>query len=105
MPAVHLDMYLTSLQSDGRKGHDSPRAWRNTSAHRDPGRRQVLSSVEHPEMSKWAVILLLVPLFDFDQATVGAFDFLQYLLCVWILFAICALMRKICSFDVLTNAR
>jgi hypothetical protein len=73
--------------------------------YRDPSRRQVLSSVEQPEMSKWAVILLLLPLFDFNQTMVGPFDFLQYLLCVWILFALCALMRTICSFDVLTNTR
>jgi hypothetical protein len=56
-------------------------------------------------MSKWAVILLLVPLFDFNQAMVGAFDFQQYLLCVWILFAMCLLTHKTCSFDVLPNAR
>jgi hypothetical protein len=75
--------------------------------YRDPSRRQVLSSVEQPEMSKRAVILLLVhhPLSDLNQTTVGSFDFLQYLLCVWILFALCALMCKICSFDVLTNTR
>jgi hypothetical protein len=55
-------------------------------------------------MSKWAVMWLLVPdpLFDFNQTIVGPFDFLQYLLCVWILFAMCALLRKFRSFDVLT---
>jgi hypothetical protein len=76
-------------------------------ADRDPSRRQVLSSVEQPEMSKRAAILLLVhhPLSHLNQTTVGSFDFLQYLLCVWILFALCALMRTICSFDVLTNTR
>jgi hypothetical protein len=68
---------------------------------RDP----VLSSVEQPKMSKWAVIWLLFhrPLFDFSQTIVGPFDFLQYLFCVWILFSMCALLRKFRSFDVLTQ--
>jgi hypothetical protein len=67
--------------------------------------RSSLSSVEQPEMSKWPVIGLLVhrPLFDFSQTIVGAFDFLQYLLCVWILFSMCALLRKFRSFHVLTQ--
>ena len=49
----------------------------------------VLPSVEQPEMSKLAVIWLLVdrPLFDFNQPIVGPFDFLQYLLCVGTSFA------------------
>ena len=48
-------------------------------------------------MSKRAIILLLVhhPHFDFNQTIVGPFDFLQYLLCVWISFALCAVTRKI----------
>jgi hypothetical protein len=56
-------------------------------------------------MGKWAVMWLPVPhpLFDFNQTIVGSFDFLQYLLCVWILFAMCALLRKFRSFDVLTQ--
>jgi hypothetical protein len=64
-----------------------------------------LSSVEHPEMGKWAVMWLPVPhpLFDFNQTIVGSFDFLQYLLCIWILFALCALLRKLHSFNVLTQ--
>jgi hypothetical protein len=58
-------------------------------------------------MSKRAIILLQVhhPLFDFNQTIVGPFDFLQYLLCVWISFALCAVTRKFRSFDVLTNTR
>jgi hypothetical protein len=62
-------------------------------------------TVEQSEMSKWAVILLLVhrPFFDFNQAMVGPFDFLQYLLCVWISFALCAVTRKFRSFDVFTK--
>jgi hypothetical protein len=65
---------------------------------------EALSSVEQPEMSKWAVIWLLIlrPLFDFSQTIVGPFDFLQYLLCVRILFALGALLRKFPSFDVPT---
>src|SRR5947199_8454150 len=57
-------------------------------------------------MSKWAVILspFRPPHFVFKQTIVGAFDFLPYLLCVCILFAMCAFMRKICSFDVFTNS-
>ena len=52
-------------------------------------------------------MLLLVrrPFFDFDQTMVGPFDFLKYLLCVWISFALCALTRKIRSFDVLTKTQ
>jgi len=67
-------------------------------------RSKALSSVEQPEMSKWAVIWLLIlrPLFDFSQTIVGPFDFLQYLLCVRILFALGALLRKFPSFDVPT---
>jgi hypothetical protein len=38
-----------------------------------------------------------------SQTIVGPFDFLQYLLCVWILFVMCALLRKFRSFDVLTQ--
>jgi hypothetical protein len=58
-------------------------------------------------MSKWAIILLLVHrlLFDFNQTIVGPFNFLQYLLYAWISFALCALMRKIRSFDVLTKVQ
>jgi hypothetical protein len=68
--------------------------------------RPRISTVEQPEMSKWTVILLLVhhPLFDFNQTIVGPFDFLQYLLCVWISFVLCAVTRKFRSFDVLTKA-
>ena len=64
-------------------------------------------TVEQPEMRKWAVILLLIdrPFFDFNQTMVEPFDFLQYLLCVWIAFALSALTRKICSFDVLTKSQ
>jgi hypothetical protein len=71
---------------------------------RASGRRQVLTSVEQPEVRKWAVLLLVHrPLFDFNQTIVRPFDFLQYLLYVGILFAICALTRTIRSFDVLTK--
>src|SRR5262249_2101331 len=79
-----------------RRGHD-------VLAH---GRPRIVT-VEQPEMSKWAVIWLLVhhPLFDFNQTIVGPFDFLQYLLCVWVSFAVCALTRTIRSFDVLTKAQ
>ena len=45
------------------------------------------------------------PLFYFNQTIVGPFDVLQHLLCAWISFALCALMRKIRSFDVLTKAQ
>jgi hypothetical protein len=64
-----------------------------------------LSSVEQPEMRKWAVILLLLPFFHFNQTTVGSLDFLQYVLCMGISFALCALMRQIRSFDVLTKVQ
>src|SRR5262249_29781640 len=66
-----------------------------------------IAPFEQPEMSKWAVILLLVhhPLFYFNQTIVGPFDILQHLLCAWISFALCALMRKIRSCDVLTKAQ
>jgi hypothetical protein len=69
--------------------------------------RPRIVTVEQPEMSKWAVILLLVhrPFFDFNQTMVGPFDFLQYFLCVWISFALCALALKNRSFDVLTKAQ
>ena len=69
------------------------------------GRSRHLSSVKQPEMSKWTVILLLVrhPLFHFNQTMVGPLDFLQYLLCVRILFAMCALPRTFSGFDVLTQ--
>ena len=52
-------------------------------------------------------MLLLVhrPFFDFNQTMVGPFDFMQYLCCVWISFALCALTRKVRSFDVLTKAQ
>jgi hypothetical protein len=45
-----------------------------------PGPRSVTQS----EMSKWAVILLLVhrSFFDFNQTTIVPFNFLQHLLCV-----------------------
>src|SRR5262249_31397785 len=81
-----------------RKGHD-------VLAHDET--RPCIVTVEQPEMSKRTVILLLVhrPFFDFNQTMVGQFDFLQYLLCVWISFALSALMRKIRSFDVLTKAQ
>jgi hypothetical protein len=64
-----------------------------------------LSSTEHPEMDKWAGTWFLVfhPLFDFKQTMVGPFNFLQYLLCVWIFFAMCASLRTFRSFDVLTH--
>jgi hypothetical protein len=64
-------------------------------------------SVEQPEMSKLAVIWLLVhrPLFELNQTIVGPFDFLQYLLCVWILFGMYALLHKFRSFDVLTQTQ
>ena len=65
-----------------------------------------LSSVEHPEMSKWAAVMWLLvphPLFDSNQTIVGPFDFLQYLLCVWILFRYLR-VAGFRSFDVLTNA-
>jgi hypothetical protein len=67
--------------------------------------RPRIATVEQPEMSKWTVILLLVhhPRFDFNQTIVGPFDFLQYLLCVGTSFAVCALTRKLRSFDVLTK--
>src|SRR5262245_13222733 len=57
-------------------------------------------------MSNWTIILLLVhhPLFDFDQTIVGPFDFVQYLLCLSVSFAHCAVTRTFGSFDVLTNA-
>ena len=53
-------------------------------------------AIEQPEMSKWTVILLLVhhPLFDFNQTMVGPFDFMQYLLCLWVWFALCAVTRN-----------
>ena len=56
-------------------------------------------------MGKWAVMWLLVPhpLFGFNQTIVGPFDFLQYLLCVSVSFAVCALTRTFRSFDVLTK--
>jgi hypothetical protein len=75
------------------------------SGGRCPSGVSTLSSVEHPEMGKWPVIELLVlhPLFDFNQTIVGSFDFLQYLLCVRILFDMCALLRKFRSFDVLKH--
>jgi hypothetical protein len=62
-------------------------------------------TVEQSEMSKWAVILLLVdrPSFDFKQTTIAPFDFLQYLLWLRFAFALRASARKIRSFDVLTN--
>jgi hypothetical protein len=44
------------------------------------------------------------PIF-FNQTMVGPFDFLQYFLCVWISFALCALALKNRSFDVLTKAQ
>jgi len=77
------------------------------SGGRCPSGVSTLSSVEHPEVSKWAVMWLLVPhpLVDFNQTIVGPFDSSQYLLSVWILFAICALLRKFRSFDVLTQPR
>jgi hypothetical protein len=79
-------------------GYDAP-------THSETGPRSV--TPEQPEMSKGTVMLLLVhrPFFDFNQTMVGPFDFLQYLRCVWISFALCALMRKIRSFDVLTKAQ
>jgi hypothetical protein len=69
--------------------------------------RPRIVTVEQPEMRKGTVILLLVhrPFFDFNQTMVGPFDFLKYLLCVWISFALCALTRKIRSFDVLTKTQ
>jgi hypothetical protein len=81
-----------------RTGHD-------VFAHGEP--RPPSVTVEQPEMSKWAIILLLVyrPFFDFNQPMVGPFDFLQYLLCVWVSFALCAVTRKFRSFDVLTKAQ
>jgi hypothetical protein len=81
-----------------RTGHD-------VLAHGETGPRSV--TVEQPEMSKWAIILLLVhrPFFDFNQPMIGSFDFPQYLPCVWISFALCALTRKVRSFDVLTKAQ
>jgi len=80
-----------------RMGHD-------VVAHSETCSRIV--TVEQPEMSKWTVILLLVqhPLFEFNQTIVGPFDFLEYLLCVWVSFAVCALTRKTRSLDVLTKA-
>jgi hypothetical protein len=64
-----------------------------------------IATVEQAEMSKWTVILLLVhrPFFKFNQTMVGPFDFLQYLLCMRISFAVCALTRTIRSSDVLTQ--
>jgi hypothetical protein len=58
-------------------------------------------------MSHWTIILLLVhhPLFEFYQTIVGPFDFVQYLLCLSVSFAVCALTRTFRSFDVLTNAQ
>jgi len=69
--------------------------------------RPRIAPIAQPEVSEWAVILLLVhhPLFYFNQTIVGPSDILQHLLCAWISFALCALMRKIRSFDVLTTAR
>src|SRR6266480_2282235 len=57
-------------------------------------------------MSHWTIILLLVhhPLFDFDQTIVGPFDFVQYLLCLSVSCAVCAVTCTFRSFDVLTNA-
>jgi hypothetical protein len=45
------------------------------------------------------------PLFDFNQPLVGPFDFLQYLLCLRVSFALCAVTRTFRSFDVLMNAQ
>ena len=45
------------------------------------------------------------PLFEFDQTIVGPFDFMQYLLCLSVSFAVCALTRTFRSFDALTNAQ
>jgi hypothetical protein len=74
-------------------------------AHGEPRRPSV--TVEQPEMSKWTIIFLLVcrPFFEFNQTMVGPFDFLQYLLCVWVSFALCAVTRKFRSLDVLTKAQ
>jgi hypothetical protein len=41
--------------------------------------------------------------FRSQPTTKGPFDFLQYLLCVWILFSMCVLLRKFRSFHVLTQ--
>ena len=58
--------------------------------------RPRIATVEQPEMRKWQFILLLVhhPLFYLNQTIVGPFDILQHLLCAWISFALCALMRS-----------
>jgi hypothetical protein len=45
------------------------------------------------------------PLLDFNQKIVGSFDFLQYLLCLWILRGMCASLRKLHSFNVLTQSQ
>jgi hypothetical protein len=95
---IRLKVPREATSRSAEKGHD-------VLAHGETRPRIV--TVEQPEMSKWTVILLLVhrPFFDFNQTMVGPFDFLKYLPCVWISFALCALTRKIRSFDVLTKAQ
>src|SRR5262245_17069732 len=65
------------------------------------------TTIEHPEMSNWTIILLLVhhPLFDFDQTIVGPFDFVQYLLRLSVSCAVCEVTCTFRSFNVLTNAQ
>src|SRR5262245_30566731 len=65
------------------------------------------TAIKQPEMSNCTIILLLVhhPLFYFYQTIVGPFDFVQYLLCLSVSYAVCEVTCTFRSFDVLANAQ